>query len=75
MKAHVSDEPEGQVVGARTKWKDFTGQGELWEDTPHISRRVAWSYLRFYRDKIRMGLKSGGGETGQEKRSPRKKLM
>lgn len=69
MKIHVS------VLGTRAKWKDFMSQGKLWEDTSHISIRAAWSYLRFYRNKLRMGLESGGGKKGQEKKSPRKKLM
>lgn len=34
MQVHVSDEREGQVLRARAKWKDFMGQGELWEDKP-----------------------------------------
>lgn len=68
MKVHASDEREGQVVGVRAKWKDFMGQGELWEDTSPISIRAAWSYLRFYRDKLRMGLESGVGRQGRRKK-------
>lgn len=89
-KEHVSDMTGSPGMRARCKWQELRpkgrtscyGQGRTmgvegpWEGRV-ISRRAAWSHLRFYRKKKnqRMGLKGGGGEKRQEKRSPGKKLI